>query len=180
MRFIFKFIFDSLGWKIQGSFPPELKKYIVAVAPHTSGWDFPVGIMVRSILRMKNTKFLGKNSLFRPPFGWFFRLMGGYPVDRSKHNDMVQQVADIFNRHDRFILGLAPEGTRQKVDKLRTGFYYIAKKANVPIIPCGFDFEKKVVIIGTPFYPTDNVEADMNFLLSFYRNIKGKNPELGL
>ena len=180
MRFIYQLIFKWMGWKIEGRFPAELKKYIVAVAPHTSNWDFPIGVMTRSILKMQNARFLGKSSLFKPPFGWLFRSMGGYPVDRSKHNDMVQQVADIFQAHDQFILAIAPEGTRKKVDKLKTGFYYIAKKANVPIIPCGFDFERKVVVIGQPFYPSDHVDNDMNQLIAFYKNIKGRNPELGL
>lgn len=181
MRAIYKLVyFNILGWKINGGFPSELKKYIVAVAPHTSNWDFPIGVMVRSILRMQNTKFLGKSSLFRPPFGWFFRVLGGYPVDRSRHNDMVQQVADIFAKHENFVVAIAPEGTRQKVDKLKSGFYYIAKKAEIPIIPVGFDFGKKEVVIGKPFYPSSDVEKDMDSLMNFYRSIKGKNPELGI
>jgi 1-acyl-sn-glycerol-3-phosphate acyltransferase len=180
LRPIYLFFFRILGWKVVGDFPPELKKYVVAVAPHTSGWDFPVGLAARSILRMHNTKFLGKNQLFRPPFGWIFRALGGYPVDRSSSHDMVDQVVKIFNDHDQFILGLAPEGTRKKVEKFKTGFYYIAKKANVPIIPVGFDFEKKEVIIGLPFYPTNNIETDMESLYTFYRKVKGKNPELGV
>ena len=93
---------------------------------------------------------------------------------------MVQQVATIFDQHDEFILGLAPEGTRKKVEKLRTGFYYIAKKANIPIVPCGFDFARKTVVVGAPFYPTDNFESDMEQLLLFYRKITGKNPEMGI
>ena len=165
---------------MEGQFPADLKKYIVAVAPHTSNWDFIIGVMARSILRMQNARFLGKSSLFKAPYGWFFRSLGGYPVDRSKHNDMVQQVVDIFQAHEQFILAIAPEGTRKKVDKLKTGFYYIAKKANIPVIPCGFDFKRKVVVIGQPFYATDNVEADMERLMSFYRNITGANPALGL
>lgn len=152
----------------------------MAVAPHTSNWDFVVGVAARSILRMQNARYLGKSSLFKPPFGWFFRALGGYPVDRSKHTDMVKQVADIFAQHDQFILAVAPEGTRQKVEKLKTGFYYIAKMAGVPIIPCGFDFARKEVIIGKPFYPSDDVEKDIGFLTGFYRNIKGRNPELGI
>lgn len=181
MRAIFSFFyFKVMGWKMNGAFPPDLKKYIVAVAPHTSSWDFIIGVMARSILKMQNTKFLGKSSLFKPPFGWFFRAIGGYPVDRTKHNDMVQQVVTIFNQHDTFILGLAPEGTRQKVDKLKTGFYYIALRAGVPIIPCGFDFAKKEVIIGQPYYPSSDIEKDMGYLMKFYRNITGKKPELGI
>ncbi len=106
--------------------------------------------------------------------------MGGYPVNRSKNSDTVEQVAAIFDRHEEFYLGLAPEGTRKKVEKLRTGFYYIAKKANVPIIPVGFDFSKKTVVVGKLFYTTDNFDRDMDRLLGFYSSIKGKNPKLGI
>jgi len=179
-RSIAKFIFKIIGWKVEGTFPSELKKYIIAVAPHTSNWDFPVGVLARSVLHIEKAKFLGKDSLFKPPFGWFFRWLGGYPVDRSNRHDVVQQVVNIFNNHDEFIVAMAPEGTRKKVEKLRTGFYFIAKGANIPIIPVGFDFEKKVIIVREPFYPTDNLEADIQVLIKFYSTIKGKNPELGI
>ncbi len=179
-RWLYILLFKIFGWKIEGSFPVELKKYIVAVAPHTSNWDFPLGVMTRSILKMKHTYFLGKDSLFKPPYGWFFRWLGGYPVDRTKSNDKVQQVVDIFNKHENFIIGVAPEGTRKKVAKLRTGFYYIAKGANIPIIPVGFDFSKKRVVLGKPFYPTDNIDLDFETLRTFYRPMRGKNPELGI
>src|SRR5687768_14288741 len=155
MRPLYELIFRLLGWKIKGSFPAGLKKYIVAIGPHTSNWDFMVGIAARSILRMKKTKFLAKSQLFRPPFGWLFRSLGGYPVERTASNDMVRQVAHLFESHDTFVLAIAPEGTRKKVDKLRTGFYYIAKAARVPIIPVGFDFKKKEVILGEPLFPGD-------------------------
>ncbi|MFM8743295.1 MAG: lysophospholipid acyltransferase family protein [Cytophagales bacterium] len=178
-RPLYRIIFWITGWRIEGNFP-NLKKYIAAVAPHTSNWDFVIGIMARSLLHLERAKFLGKDSLFKPPFGWFFRWLGGYPVDRSKKSDMTEQVAGYFYSHDEFILAMAPEGTRKKVEKLRTGFYFIAKKANVPIVPCGFDFEKKKVIIGQPMYPTDDIDQDFVLLMNFYRGIKGKNPELGL
>jgi 1-acyl-sn-glycerol-3-phosphate acyltransferase len=180
LRPVYLLIFKLLGWKIVGDFPRELKKYIIAVAPHTSNWDFPLGVMARSILRIQKSHFLGKDSLFKPPFGWFFRALGGYPVDRSSNHDMVQQAVAIINAHDDFILALAPEGTRKKVDKLRTGFYYIAKGAHVPIIPVGFDFSTKRIVIGMPMIPTDNFDQDIEILLTFYRPLKGKNPELGL
>lgn len=180
LRPIYILIFKLIGWKIEGSFPPEIKKYIVAVAPHTSNWDFVIGVMARSILKMQNAKFLGKSQLFKAPYGWFFRWLGGYPVDRSSSHDIVHQVVSIFNSHNEFILALAPEGTRKKVDRLKTGFYYIAKQANIPIIPCGFDYQKKKVIVGSPFYPAENLEADIEVLMKFYSNISGKNPELGV
>ena len=181
LRPIYKLILKNiLGWKIVGQFPPELKKYVVAVAPHTSNWDFPIGVMARSVLKMQQGKFLGKSQLFKPPFGWIFRALGGYPVDRSKKQDIVSQVVDYFNNNEHFILAVAPEGTRKKVSSLKTGFYYIAKGAGVPIIPVGFDFEKKEIIIGQPHYPTESIDHDLEVLTAFYRKIKGKNPELGI
>jgi 1-acyl-sn-glycerol-3-phosphate acyltransferase len=180
LRPVYLLVFKLLGWKVEGDFPHHIKKYIVAVAPHTSNWDFPLGVMARSILRIQKARFLGKHSLFKPPFGWFFRSLGGYPVNRSGSHDVVQQVVDIFNAHEDFILALAPEGTRKKVDKLRTGFYYIAKGAGVPIVPVGFDFSAKRVVIGSPMLPSDDFNGDMNLLLAFYRKMKGRNPELGL
>lgn len=179
LRPIYLLIFKLLGWKTTGRMP-DIPKFIVAVAPHTSNWDFPVGLAARSILRIRNAQFLGKSQLFKPPFGWFFRWLGGHPVDRSTSHDMVDQVVKIFEAHDKFILALAPEGTRKKVEKLRTGFYYIAKGAKVPIVPVGFDFAKKEVIIREPLFTTDNMEKDMETLLQFYRSVKGRNPELGL
>ena len=179
MRFILTWIFKTLGWRISGKMP-DLKKYVIAVAPHTSGWDFIIGVLARSALRIENARYLGKSQLFKPPFGWIFRWLGGTPVDRSGSHDVVDQVVKIFNEHDEFVLALAPEGTRQKVERLRTGFYYIAKKAGAAIVPVGFDYEKKLIIIGDPMRPSDDFDKDMESLLSFYRPIKGKIPELGL
>jgi 1-acyl-sn-glycerol-3-phosphate acyltransferase len=180
LRPVYLLIFKIIGWRVEGAFPRDLKKYIVAIAPHTSNWDFVIGVMARSIVHIQSARFLGKSQLFKPPFGWFFRWLGGHPVERTTSHDMVQQVVDIFNAHDKFILAIAPEGTRKKVLKLKTGFYYIALQAKVPIIPCGFDFGGKKIAIGQPFYPSANVETDMEFLRKFYSGIKGRNPELGI
>jgi len=179
LRSIYRILFSFFGWKIIGSFPPGIRKYIIAVAPHTSNWDFPVGLAARSILKLKDVKFLGKSQLFKPPYGWIFRTLGGYPVERTTSRDMVNEVVNIFNSHEDFALAIAPEGTRKKVDKLKTGFYYIAKNASIPIVPVGFDFEKKAVIVGEPLYPTENIEVDFEKLYSFYGRIKGKNPTSG-
>ena len=180
LRPFYVLVFKLFGWRISGSFPSQLKKYIVAVGPHTSSWDFVVGVAARSILRMRDAHFLGKSQLFRPPFGWFFRWLGGHPVERTKSHDMVDQVVRVFDEHEYFILALAPEGTRKKVNKLRTGFYFIARQARVPIIPVGFDFAKKEVIISEPFYPTQDSEGDIAKIMDFYRGVTGKNPELGI
>ena len=114
LRPLYLFLFNLFGWKINGSFPIELKKYIIAVAPHTSNWDFPVGLAARSILKIQKARFLGKSQLFKPAYGWFFRALGGYPVERSTSHDLVDQVVKIFNDHEEFILALAPEGTHEK------------------------------------------------------------------
>lgn len=179
-RPLYLLLFRLSGWKIVGHIPEELKKYIIAIGPHTSNWDFMVGIAARSILKIRRAKFLGKSQLFQPPYGWIFKLSGGIPVERKARHDATDQVAALFNQHDSFILAVAPEGTRRKVAKLKTGFYYIALKANVPIIPAGFDFAKKCVIVGSPLYPTQSIEADIAVLMEFYRNINGRIPALGL
>ena len=179
-RAVYLLLFKLIGWGVDGSFSPGLKKYIIAIAPHTSNWDFVIGLMARSITKIQGAHFLGKSQLFKPPYGWLFRWLGGYPVDRTSSHDMVHQVVDIFNTHDEFILAIAPEGTRKKVEKIKTGFYYIALQSHVPIIPCGFDYRRKKIVIGQPFYPSTNVEEDMEFLRKFYSQIKGRNPELGI
>lgn len=179
LRPFYVLCFGIFGWKVTGSFPHDLKKFVVAVGPHTSNWDFLVGVAARSILRIRDAKFFGKSQLFRPPYGWFFRAIGGYPVDRTKSSDMVEHAATLIKSHDEFILAMAPEGTRKKVERLRTGFYYIAKAAGIPVIPVGFDFGKKEVVVGSPLYPTD-VETDMKTLIRFFSDIQGKNPELGI
>lgn len=138
-----------------------------------------VGVAARSILRITKAKYLGKSQLFRKPYGWFFRWIGGIPVYRDQSHDMVEQVASVARNSRKFILAIAPEGTRKKVNKLKTGFWYIAKAADIPIVPVGFDYPGKEVIIGDPLYPTE-IEKDMATLMSFYKQIKGKNPELGI
>lgn len=175
LRFVF---FKLLKWKVSGNFPIDLRKYIIIVGPHTSNWDFPLGVLFRGITtEIKDSKYLGKKELFKPPFGWFFRAIGGYPVDRSKHTNMVDAVVDVFESHNKFIIALAPEGTRAKVEKLRTGFYYIAMKAKIPIVMVGFDYGKKQVIISGAYKPINDIEKDMSVFMSFFRGIKGKNPD---
>lgn len=179
LRTIYSFVFFKvIKWKIVGDFDISIKKYIVIVAPHTSNWDFVIGIMARSILKVKNVKFIGKSQLFKWPYGFIFRAMGGHPVDRTKHNNLVEAVVDIFNAKEKFAMALAPEGTRKKVNKFKTGFYHIAIKAKIPIYKVGFDFSRKLIIVDKPFHPTGNMDKDMTLIMDFYRSIRGKHPEL--
>ena len=174
-RLLYNFFFKLFGWKIDGVMPAE-KKYIIIVAPHTSNWDFMIGLCVRSILRF-DAKFLGKKELFRFPFGALFRWLGGLPVDRSRNVNMVDAVAELFRQHDELIIAMAPEGTRKYVEKWKTGFYYMALKANVPILMASFDYPSKTVFASELFYPKGNLEADMKTIFEFYRDKHGKFPK---
>jgi 1-acyl-sn-glycerol-3-phosphate acyltransferase len=180
MRFICKIIFWLIGWKSVGEFEYELKKYVIIVAPHTSAWDFIVGLLARKVFRLEKAKYLGKQELFKPPFGFIFRWLGGYPVDRSHNRNMVDEVVKIFNSREEFGIALSPEGTRRKVDKLRTGFYNIAKNANVPIVMVGLDYENKRICFSKPLIVTDDPQYDFEQILNFFRPIKGKYPEKSL
>lgn len=149
IRLISKFFFINLwGWRITGKVPDD-KKIVAIVAPHTSWHDLFVGIFTRSILKMeKRIKFLGKQELFKTPLiGWTLRQLGGYPVVRDKQLNSVDSVVKIFEKNENFFLTLAPEGTRAKVDKLKTGFYYIALKAKVPILLVDFVLKKELFIL---------------------------------
>lgn len=180
-RAVAKFIyFKLMGWTVDGSFDPKIKKYIIILAPHTSSLDFPIGVMSRSILKIGDAKFLGKSSLFKWPFGFIFRALGGHPVDRTKSNNLVDAVVDIFDSKEKFAVALAPEGTRSKVEKLKTGFYHIAVKAKIPIIKVGLDYGNKRMLVDTPFYPSGKIDQDMPLIIDFYKKIKGRNPELGI
>ena len=171
-RFIY---FKLLGWTFLGPFP-DIEKCVVIVAPHTSWVDFILGLLVRRVVN-REINFIGKKSLFKPPFGWYFRWMGGTPIDRSRHSDTVANTAKIFREKKVFRLALSPEGTRKKVTQWRTGFYYIAKEAGVPIVMVAFDYGKKQVKISEPVFPTDNKEKDFERYRDFYKGVVGKIPE---
>lgn len=168
-------IFRLFGWKIVGNLKlPD--QCVIIVVPHTSWIDFPIGLLTRSSLGI-DIHFAGKDSLFKPPLGWIFRALGGYPVDRSKRSNLVDAIVDIFKQEPVFRLAIAPEGTRKRVTELKTGFYFISKGANVPIILCKFDYEHKVVDFSQPFHPTDDKEADFEYIYQYFRGVKGKKSE---
>lgn len=165
-----------MGWKLVGQFP-DVDKCVVIVIPHTHWLDFPLGLIVRKIIG-KEINYIGKKSLFKPPFGWFFRWTGGRPVDRAKNQKMVDAIVEVFKTNKVFRFALAPEGTRKKVTELKTGFYYIAQKANVPIVMVAFDFGKKQIKISSSLQVTGNFDSDLERIIEFYKGVKGKRPEL--
>ena len=144
-KWLYQFIFlKILGWKIIGTMDGNVKKSILMVIPHTCNFDFFLGLFTRGIIGLE-MNFVGKKELFTFPFGWYFRSVGGAALDRSGGKNNVDATVDVFNSREVFRLAVAPEGTRKKVTELKSGFYYIALKANVPIIPVAFDYSKKEI-----------------------------------
>jgi 1-acyl-sn-glycerol-3-phosphate acyltransferase len=175
----YKFIFFKLmGWKIEGSVNSEIKKCVFMVMPHTSWHDFYLGVFTRGILGI-DINFVAKKELFDSVFGFYFKYMGGEPLDRTGGLNKVEAIAKIFERKEIFKLGISPEGTRKKVTELKSGFYFIALKANVPIIPVAFNYGQKSVQFGKPFFPTGNFESDLKVLENHFLGVKGKFPENG-
>ena len=177
LKLIWKTYWKLSGWEIKGTFPYHYKKMVLAVAPHTSWIDVLVGFAARNELKITHARFLGKKELFVWPLGWILRKLGGTPVDRHSNQGMVEQVAGFFAANENFLLGMAPEGTRKRVDKLRSGFYHIAKQAQVPILPIGLDFENKQLVLGEPLFPGDDEAADFKKVIAFFAAIKGKCPK---
>lgn len=178
MRWLSKFIYYKLlGWKTSGfSDFQSVKKAVIIAVPHTSWHDFYIGVLLRSVIGIQ-ANFVGKKSLFKPPFGWIFRKLGGAPVERKKNMNQVEAIANVFSQYETFRLAMSPEGTRKKVTEWRTGFYYIAKTAKVPIVMFTLDFENKTNHFSKPFYPTDDKEADFKYMRGFFEGVKGKIPE---
>jgi len=176
---ISKFIlFKIFKWKIIGEFPEDISKYVIIGAPHTSNYDFIIGLLVKTIRGVK-TNFLGKASLFIFPIGYFFRSVGGVPIDRKKNMNMVEATVSEFNSRSEFIIAISPEGTRSKVYRWKTGFYHIANQAKVPVVPLTFDFGRKQTEIFPPFYTTGDIEKDIEFLKLYYNGIEGKVAQNG-
>lgn len=174
MRLLAKFIFYKLmGWTFNGSFP-NVKKCVFIVVPHTSNWDFLMGLVIRKIMNIE-INYVGKKSLFNWPYGWFFRWTGGAPIDRTKNSDTVSAVAQLFKEREVFRLALSPEGTRKRVYQWKTGFYYIAKTAGVPLVLITFDYGKKEIKISEPHWPTEHMAADFKTYETFFEGALGKN-----
>ena len=176
MNWLFGLLYRLVGWRTIGHAPTELKKGIWLVCPHWYNWDFFVGVGVRAYINLK-IGYLGKSALFKWYSGWLFRGLGGYPVDRTKNNNLVEAVAATFQENETIHIAIAPEGTRSNVSKLKTGFYYMALKADVPIILVGFDYPRKAVVFGDVIYPTGDFVKDMKPIYDFFLTIQGPKKE---
>ena len=160
-----------MRWRVEGDIADH-PQYVAIVAPHTSNWDFVVGLAARYALRL-DASWLGKHTLFRPPFGWIMRRWGGIAVDRTASHDVVSQTVAAFSSRPRVFLVITPEGTRKQVSRWRTGFWHIAKGAGVPILPIVFNWRERVIRIGAPFVPGDDVEKDVAQLQSLFSDASG-------
>jgi 1-acyl-sn-glycerol-3-phosphate acyltransferase len=149
---------------------------VLIVAPHTSNWDFPTGLWVKLAMHM-GARFVGKHTLFRFPLGVFMRWLGGVPVDRGAAAGFVGEAARAVRESERMTLVIAPEGTRRRTEKWKSGFYRIAMEAGVPIVPAGFDYPRKVVFFAPPFLPTGDYERDLAALRRLYRPEMAVRPE---
>jgi 1-acyl-sn-glycerol-3-phosphate acyltransferase len=173
-HYLAKTLMRLTGWRVEGKLP-DIPKFVLIGAPHTSNWDFVLFLGVIFSLRA-NVHFMGKAELFRPPYGSFFYYCGGVPVDRKKSTGLVDQMVNAFERAERFILTIAPEGTRYYVKEWKRGFYHIAKSAGVPIVMARVDGRHKTVRIGEVFHPTDDLEADMKALTGAFEGVTGIKP----
>ena len=162
------------GWRVEGTLP-NIPKYIIIGAHHTSNWDFPLFLGV--IFHLKaNVRFMGKEEIFRWPFGWFFYWCGGVPVYRKKSTGLVEQMVEACEKSDNFILTIAPEGTRYHVTEWKMGFYHIARNAGIPIVMAVVDGKKKTMHVGQIFYPTENMDADIKAIKGYFEGMVGINP----
>jgi 1-acyl-sn-glycerol-3-phosphate acyltransferase len=168
-------ILRIMGWRIDVVLPNH-PKLIVILAPHTSNWDFVVGMA--AILKIQaRFNFYGKHQVFEPPFGFFFRWLGGMPVDRSAPGGVVEQTTRAFREHEQLIIALAPEGTRSLRTHWKRGFYHMANAAQVPVVCAYLDFRRRLVGVGPVFTPTGDWDRDMKPVFDFYRGIVPKRPE---
>ena len=168
-------VLKIFGWRRSGQVP-NIPKFVLIAAPHTSNWDFPITLAIVLAFKMR-LHWLGKEALFRWPYGSLFSWLGGIPVNRSKSSDVVAQTIQVFKDKAKMIMMLAPEGTRKKVTYWKTGFYHIANGANVPIVLGFLDYMRKVGGIGPTLIPTGNIESDMAKIRAFYHTISGKTPD---
>ncbi|MCB9421775.1 MAG: lysophospholipid acyltransferase family protein [Ardenticatenaceae bacterium] len=165
-----------LGWQIVGQVP-NLPKFVAIGAPHTSNWDFPLGMLLFIALGLR-VSWMGKDSFVNGPGKRIWHWMGGIPINRRAAHGVVDQMIDAFKNRDKFVLGITPEGTRSKVEKWKTGFYHIAQGASVPIFPIEINFKIKQFVLHPAFMPSGELAVDLPILQALYAQSQGKRPEL--
>ena len=175
MKTLSRFILSLLGWQLEEKLPSE-KKFVIIGAFHTSNWDFVIGILGMWALGLK-ASWVGKHTLFRGPLGPLFRRMGGIPVDRTLPTGFIHRIAELYNSKQQMALTIAAEGTRSRTEYWKTGFYFIAVEAGVPIALGYLDWGKKKLGIGGTLYPTGDIKRDFEIIRDFYQDKTGLRPE---
>ena len=165
-------LLDAMGWRIEGAIP-NLRKFVIAVAPHTSNWDFVVGMGTMFALDLR-VSFIGKHTLFAGPFAPVLRWMGGVPVDRNSPHGVVGELVRAFADVDRRVVAIAPQGTRKPVPHFKSGFLRIARGANVPILLAALDYGNKAVRFGPLVEPGEDIEAERERIEAYFANVRGK------
>jgi len=168
-----RWVYTRCGWRVAGEIP-NAPKLVVIVAPHSTNWDVVWGLLLKIGIRL-DIRFIGKRQAFFWPLGPLLRGFGGIPIDRSAAHGVVGEMAGLFAQHERLWLALAPEGTRKKVTKWKSGFWHIARAAGVPILPAYFHYPQRTIGFGPLFHPSDDLDADMAKIREFYRPWQGKN-----
>lgn len=178
-KFLSKVILKAFGWRVAGHIPADLKKSIMIAAPHTSNWDLLFARCAFYIMDV-DLRYTIKKEAMIGPLGWILKNLGALPVDRSKNNSLVSAMIDILNNADEMVIMITPEGTRKYQPRWRKGFYHAAMGAGVPIILGYLDYPNKEAGVGPIFYPTGDVEGDIEKIKDFYRTKKGKYPDQGV
>jgi 1-acyl-sn-glycerol-3-phosphate acyltransferase len=163
----------AAGWQVQIQSPPRC---VIIGAPHTSGWDLPLTLLMMLSGNLK-LRWVGKDTLFRGPLGWLLRALGGIPVNRRSRLNFVDQMIAAFHANESLMIAILPEGTRQRATHWKTGFYYIALGADVPIVMGYADYRRRIVGLGPALRPSGDIAADFATIRTFYADITGKHPE---
>ena len=175
LKKISQYILSFLGWQLDDRLPTE-KKYVMLGAFHTSNWDFPIGILGMWALGLK-ASWVGKHTLFRGPLGPLFKLMGGIPVDRTIHTGFIQRIAELYETREQMTLTIAAEGTRSRTEHWKTGFYFIALEAKVPVALAYIDYSTKTLGVGATLHPSGDIRMDFEIIRDFYKDKQGLRPE---
>ncbi|TAF32881.1 MAG: glycerol acyltransferase [Cytophagales bacterium] len=177
MQLISRFYYKLIGWKVESGLPPNVRRCVMIAAPHTSNYDYPITMAAFYMLGIK-VRFLAKKELFSFPLGLIMRATGGLPVNRSKKNNLVEQMAELLNSESDMVMLIPPEGTRSKVESWKSGFYHVAVQAKVPIALGYLDYKTRRAGVGPIIEPSGNLEADMQTIKAFYAQITPKYPSL--
>lgn len=174
MRFISRIILKMLGWQLDEQ-QPSVNRYVLIAYPHTSNWDFILGMLAKSAMDMP-LNWVAKHSMFWGPFGPLFIAMGGVPINRDKTFGFIQKNIELFKIRKHFVLGIMPEGSRSKTERLKTGFYHIAHGSNVPVALAYLDYKNKKLGVGKVIDTRGDIEADFEIIRAFYADKIGYNP----